>query len=139
MTKKTGGLDLADFVAADDSAVMTLFNPETDEPFVDPEMGEFTITLYGVDSQHYRNVSHSQQNRRIQKAQRTGRAAMTAEQLEAASIELLAKCTKAWNIRINGEVPDCTEAKARDLYQSAPWIREQVDTFVHNRRNFMKR
>jgi hypothetical protein len=118
---------------------LTLYHPVTDEPLVDDEGNSMWIEVYGLDSSKYKQVLHDQTNRRLQKAQRSGsRAVVTAEQQESMALDLLAKCTKNWHIILNGETPGCTEENARDLYSKYPWIRDQVDAFVHDRKAFLK-
>ena len=122
-----------------ESNYVTLYHPTTDEPLMDEQGNTMWIEVYGQDSKHYKQVQHNQTNRRLQKAQRTNsRAMVTAEQQESMGLELLAKCTKKWHIILGGEEPECTEDKARELYQNYPWVRDQVDAFMHDRKSFLK-
>lgn len=122
-----------------DTGSLTLYHPTTDEPLKDDEGNFMWIEVYGLDSSHYKKILHDQTNRRLQKAQQTGtRAMVTAEQQEQMALELLAKCTKSWYIILDGGVPECTEQNALDLYKKYPWIRDQIDAFVHNRKAFLK-
>ena len=41
-------------------------------------------------------------------------------------------------IKIDGTVPDCTEAEARALYTRFAWITAQARAFVEDRANFLK-
>ena len=122
-----------------ESNYVILQHPATDEPLMDDQGNKMWIEVYGQDSRHYKGVQHSQTNRRLQKAQRSGgRASVTAEQQESMALELLAKCTKGWHIILGGEAPECTEDNARELYQNYPWVRDQVDAFMHDRKAFLK-
>lgn len=124
--------------APTETATMTLYHPSTDEPLTDDSGNEMWIEVYGRDSGRYKQVQHSQVNRQIQKAQRSGgRPSLTAEQQEAQALELLARCTKDWHVVIGGETPDCKVEKVREVYQQFPWVREQVDAFMHDRKAFL--
>jgi len=132
------GNDLANIGAIDDVATVYLYHPLTDEMLMDDEGNPMWISVYGMDSSRYRQVTHEQQNRRIQTAQRSGgKPSLTAEQLESASMDLLVKCTADWNLFVNNEKPECNEKKARELYTEFPWIKDQVDMFMHDRKNFL--
>lgn len=136
--KKAEGMDLGALADGRETAVMTIHDPATDEPMVDADGNEFWIELFSMDSKRYKEIQNNQVNRRIQKMQRQrGQAAMTAEQQDANSLELLAKCTKAWHVVMNGEAIECTEKNARDLYERVPPVREQADAFMHDRKNFL--
>lgn len=118
---------------------VTLYHPTTDEPLVDGQGNVMWVEVYGQDSKHYKQVQHNQTNRRLQKAQRSGgRASVTAEQQEAMAHDLLAKCTKDWHIILDDQAPECTEEQVREIYQNYPWVRDQVDAFMHDRKAFLK-
>jgi hypothetical protein len=137
-TKNSAAFGLDAIGQEAETARMTIFHPATDEPLLDDDGNEMWIEVYGLDSAHYRQVQNAQTNRRIQKAQRAGgRVNITAEQQEANALDLLVKCTKAWHVVLGGEVPACEEKKVRETYERFPWLREQVDTFMHERKNFL--
>ena len=73
------------------------------------------------------------------KMQSTQRLVLTAASLEEDSIETLADCTVSWDgIMVDGECPECNRENAAKLYSRFPWLREQADTFVATRSNFLK-
>ena len=63
---------------------------------------------------------------------------ITAEELEDAGMELLAKTTKEWNITFGGEQPKFTVAKAKAIYSEVFWLREQIEEALNNSLDFMK-
>jgi len=50
------------------------------------------------------------------------------------------RCTLAWRgIVYEGEALECNPGNARRLYAALPWLREQVEAFIADRANFLKR
>jgi hypothetical protein len=66
------------------------------------------------------------------------------ESVEADGIQLLATVTKSWRqgekqtLTVEGKELPCTKDNAVILYERFPWIKEQVDTAVGDRANFIK-
>lgn len=116
------------------------------------DLGIF-ITVLGRDSTEFRRVSAEQNRKRVAKIQKAGgtqRVALTVEELESDSLDLLAACTKSWRqvdekgkesktLTVGGTEIECTRDNARKLYSEYPWIKEQVDSAVTDRSNFSKR
>lgn len=115
------------------------------------DLGIF-ITVLGRDSTEFRRVSAEQNRKRVSKIQKAGgmqRVALTVEELEQDSLDLLSACTKSWRqvvkekekatLTLNGQELECSTANARKLYADYPWIKEQVDMAVTDRANFSKR
>jgi hypothetical protein len=131
-------MDLLKIGATKETTDVVLYNPVTSEILLNEDGSEMTITMHGPYSQKYKAVSHAQQNRRLQKAQRTGgRLSLTAEELESSALELLVKCVEDWNITLGGEQPQCTEGKVRDLFEALPWVREQVESAIGDAQAFL--
>lgn len=121
--------------AANAGAVLELAHPTTGTPLRNEAGEALTITLLGVDSDAYRKAQRAAQNKRLAKR---GGIKLTAEELEAESIETLAACTVAWaNIEFEGRALECNRANAVKLYTALPWVREQVDAFMGDRANFL--
>lgn len=140
-TKKNDVLDLSNLQVQEEPVKMELNHPQTGEVLHDAELGDFYIMLHGSDSRHYRGLINAQSNNRLLKAQRSGRAqTQTAEQIEAQATTLLAGCTVGWNLRMDGKALEFSTEKAKELYSNPAyaWIREQVDSFIHQRQNFLK-
>lgn len=125
---------------AEEGAFLHLRHPRTDEPLMDEETGEAVgLHLVGRDSADYRRVSKSQQNRRLERMQRTGSVETSADEIEANEIEILVACTKSWKHIQIGELLECTPLNARRLYKETGlrWIRDQVDAFIGKRANLL--
>jgi hypothetical protein len=61
------------------------------------------------------------------------------EEIESDGLELLAACTKSWSgVVIEGKQVAFSHEAAADLYTRFPWIKEQVDTAIGDRANFIK-
>lgn len=132
---------MADLMAigkAKETTDVTLYNPVTSEVLTNEDGSEMTITVHGPYSSKYKSISHQQQNRRLQKAQRTGgKLNLSAEEIEASALDLLVKCVDGWSITLGGEQPDCTEAKVREVFTELPWVREQVDAAMGDAQAFL--
>jgi hypothetical protein len=85
-----------------------------------------TITVYAPHSAQYKAAVHEQTNKRIQKAAKGKKVTFTAEDIESATLELLAKTTKEWSIQLNGKSPKFSVDEASDLYAKLPWLKNQV-------------
>jgi len=131
-------MDLMNIGTTKETTDVVLYNPVTSEILCNEDGSEMTITVYGPYSQKYKSISHAQQNRRLQKAQRTGgRLSLTAEELEASALDLLVKCVESWSITLGGEQPVCSEGKVRDLFEKLPWVREQVESAIGDAQAFL--
>lgn len=107
-------------------------------PAVDAEGAPVTITLAGQDSDTYRKAERTQRNRILERASRQRKYPINAEQQEEDAIEILTACTIAWSgLGENGEALPCTPEVVRRVYRHYPFIREQVDAFIAERRNFL--
>lgn len=100
-----------------------------------------TITLAGMDSDTYGRAERAVRDRLLQRAGGAVRGApISAEPQDAESIELLVACTLAWDgIGDAGGPLPCTPDNARRLYRDFPFLREQVDRFIADRKNFLPR
>lgn len=131
-------MDLMNIGTAKDTTDVVLYNPVNSEVLRNEDGSEMTITVHGPYSKKYKAISHAQQNRRLQKAQRTGgKLNLTAEEIEASALDLLVKCVEKWNITIGGEMPEATEAKVREVFEALPWVREQVDAGLGDTQAFL--
>lgn len=118
--------DLLSLIPTDDTIVVTIKHPITDEPLTKDDGKEMTITVYAPHSSQYKSAVHEQTNKRIQKASKGKKISFTAEEIENATLELLAKTTKDWNIQLNGKSPKFSVTEAMDLYGKLPWLKSQV-------------
>lgn len=131
-------MDLMNIGKTKETTDVTLYNPVNSEVLTNEDGSEMTITVHGPYSKKYKSIAHAQQNRRLQKAQRTGgKLNLSAEEIEASALDLLIKCVDGWNITLGGEQPDCTEAKVREVFEALPWVREQVDAALGDAQAFL--
>lgn len=131
-------MDLLNIGKTKETTDVTLYNPINSEILVNEDGSEMTITVHGPYSKKYKSIAHAQQNRRLQKAQRTGgKLNLSAEEIESSALDLLVKCVDGWNITLGGEKPACTEAKVREVFVDLPWVREQVDAALGDAQAFL--
>lgn len=125
-------MDLMNFIPTVDTIDVVVKNPTTLEPLTNEDGSEMTITVYAPHTKEYKAAVHEQTNIRLKQMQTKGNksAAITAEELEAAAIKMLAKTTKTWNITFGGEKPGFTVEAAKGLYQDVYWIKDQIEEAV---------
>jgi len=125
--------------AADEGAELQLVSPVDETVLRDDKTGEaVSIRLLGSDSKDFMKISQKIQDKRLQKRFSKGKVKMTAAELDADAMELLIACTKSWkHIVIDKQPLPFNETNVRMLYDRFPWIREQVDTFINDRANFL--
>lgn len=100
------------------------------------EPTEIRIQVYSPDSDAYRKASMKVRNNTLKFVRKNN--GTTAERIEADGIEILANVTVGWQGIENGGQPwPFSVENARKLYADFPFIREQVDEFVGDRRNFI--
>lgn len=106
--------------AHESGAELQVKNPVTGE------LTDFYITIAGVDSKTYREALRNYQRAIVSKK-------------EADELELLVAVTKGWRgLESEGKPVEFSADKARELYENAPPIAQQVDRFIVDRRNFTK-
>lgn len=119
-------MDLSKLIPTDDVIVVTVKHPVTEEALLKDDGKEMTITIYAPHSSQYKSAIHEQTNKRIQKASKGKRITFTAEEIEKATLDLLAKTTKDWNIQLNGKSPKFSVTEAVDLYSKLSWLKAQI-------------
>lgn len=119
-------MDLQSLIPTDDTIVVELKHPVTEEPLTKDDGKPMTITVYAPHSTIYKSAIHEQTNKRIQKAAKGKKITLTAEDIENATLELLAKTTKDWSIQLNGKSPKYSVGEAMELYAKLPWLKAQV-------------
>lgn len=128
-------------VNAEKGAAVEILHPTKNIPL------GITFFVRGTDSSAFREITRKHQNRRMEKAKKKrGQLSMTAEELEAESIDTLVACTAGWKTGdknhielVDGEYLDCTPENARRLYSDPgfSWLREQIDNEIGDRSNFL--
>lgn len=132
-------MDLANLKPENDTITINIVHPQTYEPLENDDGSEMTITVYAPHTKEYKKVQHEQTNRRLKQAQKNkGKVELTAEDIEDATLEVMAKTTVEWNITYGGEKPELTVAKAKSIYDEVFWIREQIEEGVQDSLNFTK-
>ncbi|TAA54015.1 hypothetical protein [Shinella sp. JR1-6] len=132
-------MDLASFdtvKSAGEGAVMEVLHPADGTVLKDDNGQPITITLMGADSEKAKRRQRAEINKRLKSGRNTK---ITAEEMEENGVNLLALCTLSWSgIKLDGHLLECNAENAAMIYQRMPWLREQVDTFVGDRGNFLK-
>ena len=138
MTKaKVIDLSSIDTVAGANAGVdVQIYHPGTNE-----DLG-ITIRVLGKDSDEFQKISRAQSKKRMAKMSKGGgfrSANVPIEEIERDSLDLLAACTKSWaGVKLEGKDLECNAANAVMIYERFPWIKEQVDTAIGDRANFIK-
>jgi len=131
-------MGLNDIGKVKETTDVELLHPATGEVLLNDDGKPMTITVHGPYSSTYKAVSHAQQNKRLMKAQRTGgKLNLSAEEIEASSLDLLVKCTESWNLTLDKKPEEFSQDKARQVYLEHPWVREQVDAVFGDTRAFL--
>jgi hypothetical protein len=138
--KKVKAVDLASIdtvKGANDGFDVQIYHPGT---MID--LG-ITINVLGKDSDEFQKVSRAQNKKRMAKMTKGGFRAQNLtpapEEVERDGLELLAKCTRSWSgVVIDGKDVEFNSANVIMVYERFPWIKEQVDTAIGDRANFIK-
>lgn len=121
-------MGLRDIGTTKDTTDVTLYHPGTGAVLLNADGSEMTITIYGPYSDQHKAAERAQTNRRLTRAQRSGRGVtITAEQIEAESFDLLVKCVAGWNLTLDTEPEPFNEANVRAALTELPWLRKQLD------------
>ena len=133
-------MDLSKLSAESEIGAVLELNTKTGEPATQADGSPVTITLLGTDSKKWRKAEDTVGDRRLKSANpRNGAAAKTMEEQRNDVAFLLASVTVAWSGFESDGVPvECTFENAKNLYLNHSFIREQVDSFLAERRNFSK-
>lgn len=132
-------MGLNDIGKVKETTDVELLHPATGEVLTNDDGTPMTITVHGPYSSTYKAISHAQQNKRLMKAQRTGgKMSLTAEEIEASSLDLLVKCTEGWSLTLDKKPESFSQDKARQVYIDHPWVREQVDAVFGDTRAFLE-
>ncbi len=123
---------------SDKGAVMVVEDPTTGKDLLTDDDEPVTITLLGKDSKVYRELSHKRTNQQLEQAVRSKKAKVSAEEMEGDALDILAACTTGWShIEDEGESLECSRINARKMYEKYPWLKEQADSFILDRSNYL--
>ena len=131
-------MDLKDLTPTSDTVDVNIVHPTTLEPLLNDNSDPMVITMYAPHSKEYKAAIHEQTNKRLKQAQSKKKVDLTAEDIEDATLDLFAKTTKSWNITYDGEEPNFSVSKAKEIYSEVFWIKDQIDEAVSNSLNFKK-
>jgi hypothetical protein len=130
-------MDLMNLTPTSDIVEITLKHPNTGDTLTNEDKTPMTITFHAPHSKTYKSAMHEQTNKQLKKS-RSGKKEIqvTAEELEASSLDVLVKVTEDWNITYEGKNPPIK--KAREIYQKVFWIKEQVEEALADSLDFTK-
>ena len=130
LTTANSMMDLSEIrKQAQDEAWVTILHP------VSGAETSMRIRLLSPDSERYRQIDN-----RIRYAttkSMTKRGGLSAEELSESGLQLLIQATVGWeNVIFDGQPIQFSPENVRTVYTDFPFIREQVDRFLGDRRNF---
>lgn len=97
------------------------------------------IEVYSVESEVAKTFRRKMLDRRMARvARRSGKATLTAAEIEAEAADMRVACTKSWDLNWNGKPLECTEDNKRMVYEKVPLIRQQVDDAIADTGRFIK-
>lgn len=98
---------------------------------------EFFVTIRGQDSKAFR-MADKRRHFELLEAKQKGREIKEFD-LDQMDIELIADCVVSWRGLVDGgKDVECSRENVIDLFQSAPYMINQVLEFIANRANFTK-
>lgn len=122
-----------------DTTTVTLFHPATGAELPNADKTPMTVTIHGPYSARYKAIIREQQQKRMAEMPATGRAPqLTADELEAFSSDLMARCIEDWNVTLEGDeklpfTPENVDIVLRDF----PWVRDQLSAAMGNIAGFL--
>jgi len=127
-------MDLANLGTKQDSVEMELLHPQTNEVLKDKDGKSFTISLLSSDTNKYKSEFNS-----VVKAARQTKHELTAREQESNACKLLASVTTGCYLVFNSKPFAFSADAMADLYLNPQytWLREQVESFIRDRSNFI--
>jgi hypothetical protein len=119
-------------IAFSDTAKMTVVHPATGVVLNGKAGDPMTVTLYGVQSKHYRKAKNLLMDATASNKHRK----VTSAMLDESGAELLASCTVSFN-GVDFGTGELDAANAKAIYVDNPWFRDQVDTFMADNERFL--
>jgi hypothetical protein len=131
-------MDLKDLTPKLDDIVVEIKHPNTGDALKNDDGTPMTITVLAPHSKEYKKLQHEQISKRIKKAQKSKSEEIDYSDIEEATLEVLSKATKSWDITFGGEKPEFTIAKAKSIYEEVFWIKDQIEEEVSESMSFTK-
>lgn len=119
--------------SADQPAVCNIVHPVTEEQmFKEDGVTPVTVTILGQDSSKARKLAKAQAQRTL-----NSRKKQTVDELQAFGRKLVASLvTDVDGITENGEPVKADAEQLEKLFESYPWIYDQLDAFIADKANF---
>lgn len=149
MTKKTEGiseepeftgcgLEAYDHLSTDEGTGRCELETPNEEPLLNSKGEQMWVDIRSVDSPAYRRIAHKIKQRRFKKGRNVFGDNPDENVQETA--KLLAACATNWgNFEHNGKELKFSVVAAEDVFARYPFIADQLDRYMANRANFMKR
>tara|TARA_B110000093_G_scaffold142590_1_gene153719 strand:+ start:4090 stop:4488 length:399 start_codon:yes stop_codon:yes gene_type:complete len=131
-------MDLKDLTPNTDDIVISVVHPVTGDALKNDDGTAMTITVLSPFSKGYKKLQHEQITKRLKKAQKSKSEDIDYSDIEEATLEVLSKATKSWNVTFDGEKPECTVDKAKAMYEDVFWLKTQIEEEVTESMAFMK-
>ena len=131
-------MDLKDLTPNLDDLVISVIHPVTSEVLKNDDGTVMTITVMSPYSKEYKKLQHEQITKRLNKAQKSKSQEVDYSDIEEATLEVLSKATKSWDITFDGEKPELTVDKAKAMYEDVFWLKTQLEEEVSESMAFMK-
>jgi len=131
-------MDLKDLTPNLDDVVVTLKHPSTGVVLKNDDETDMTITVYALHSKEYKKAQHEQISKRLKDAQESETTEVDYADIEEATLDVLSKVTKSWNITFGKGQPKLTVATAKSIYDEVFWIKDQIEEVVSASLTFMK-
>lgn len=111
------------------------------KPLIARNGEQVAITVLGSDSSKYRALTRVQVRKRMEQIA-SGKTTMTDTDMDETDrevMDVLVACTVGWKnvLDTSGNAIPFTNDNVRKLYEAYPIIREQVESFISNRANFI--
>ena len=131
-------MDLKDLTPKLDDIVVEIKHPTTGDILKNDDGTPMTITVLAPHSKEYKKIQHEQISKRLKKAQKSKSQDVDYSDIEEATLDVLSKATKAWDITFGGEKPKLSVAKAKSIYDEVFWIKNQIEEEVSDSLDFIK-
>lgn len=118
--------------AASEGSVLELLHPVTGEVVKDEKDKPFSLTLIGSDSDTFKRSMR----RNVEKRMNNKSKKVDLDSSEMDGINILASCTIDCYLILNGKKVDAKDIS--EVYKDFPWVREQAESFINDRANFIK-
>lgn len=101
---------------------------------------DMTVTLHGPYSTHYKQVLREHQQRRTTEVSLKGSPAMSPEEIDAFSRDLVFQCIESWTVTLEGEEIVPLERDAvYAVFAEFPWLFDALNLALGNLGNFLER